>query len=91
MNQIDQLSDYMYAQKKIQDGQDIDTMERAEPKGVGSNELGSHTAKDAATHNSDFRLVSDLMVREVATVWRSCFLLWSFLGFHCRSPEARER
>ena len=29
-------------------------MERGEPEGVRSNELGSHTAPVAATHHSDF-------------------------------------
>lgn len=39
-------------------------MERGEPKGVGGNELGSHTAPVSATHNGDF----GFMVGEVKVV-----------------------
>lgn len=48
-------------------------MERAESKGVRSNELGSHTAPVAATNNGDFGFVSNSIVGEVVVVRRGCF------------------
>lgn len=77
----------------------VNTMERGEPKGVGGNELGSHTAPVATTNNGDFGFI----IGEVGIVlWGGggggLFLYWlrlwrwcSSLGFKCWSHEARER